>query len=64
MVKVDHSWRTGQKANRDPKLHAIRSATTNAHYKYGMGGLKKEGQHAPKKITLPKMPWDDEKETT
>lgn len=55
----DESWRSGKAANKDRKLTLMRSAKTKANYKVGMGGLPKSKGHAPKPITLPKMPWND-----
>jgi hypothetical protein len=42
----------------------MRGAKTRANYRCGMGGLPKSGAYAPRPITLPKMPWDDEPEAT
>lgn len=28
--------------------------------KYGIGGIEKKGQHAPRRPGMPKMPWDEE----
>lgn len=48
-------------ANTDRTLMRIRQATSAASSRYSIGGVKKEGHFAPRPITLPKMPWDDEK---
>lgn len=60
---VDASWKAGKAANKDRKITVMRAAKTSATYKTGMGGLPKSDGHAPRPITLPKMPWDmaDEK---
>ena len=46
---------------KDERLRLMRAANTKANYKYGMGGLPKGEGHKPRPITLPKMPWDEEK---
>lgn len=28
--------------------------------KYGIGGIEKSGQHAPRKVGMPKMPWEND----
>lgn len=44
----------GKAANIDPKIKLMRSAQTQANYKFGMGGLPKTHKK-PKPITLPKL---------
>lgn len=44
------------------KISAMRRATSGASNRFSIGGVEKKGHFAPKPITLPKTPWDDEKE--
>lgn len=54
-------WRNGKKP-RDRKLEMMRRAKTAVESTHGLGGLEKRGAHAPRPVTLPKMPWEDEQE--
>lgn len=58
---MSEKWKAGKAANRDKKISLLRSAKTKANYKVGMGGLPKSGAHAPKSVTLPKMPWEKDR---
>lgn len=54
-------WKTGRGANRSRTVRVIRSGMSRANDKYGISGVKKEGHRAPRPITLPKMPWEEQK---
>jgi hypothetical protein len=41
------------------KLAMMRQALSRNN-RFNIGGIAKEGHHAPKPITLPKLPWSDE----
>ena len=43
----------------DRKRALMRQAAAQTN-EYGIGGLKKEGGKAPRKPSMPKMPWDEE----
>lgn len=41
-------------------LQILRTSKTKTASKYGEGGLLKQGKLAPKPVSLPKLPWQDE----
>ncbi len=45
------------------KIEIMRRAMGAAINKRGVGGTEKKGGYAPKPITLPKLPWDEGKES-
>lgn len=47
---------------RNKKRELMRRAKTNVNERYGINGRLKE-RYKPRPITLPKMPWDDEKDS-
>lgn len=49
----------GKGANHDRKIRMVRMANSAAGNRHGIGGLEKTKAHAPRPITLAKMPWDD-----
>lgn len=49
---------------RRTKLTAVRQFQTKSESKFSIGGRTKDGKLAPRPITLPKMPWDNDVTTS
>jgi hypothetical protein len=45
---------------RRTKLTVLRTAQTKGESRFTIGGQVKKGAHAPRPITLPKMPWNND----
>lgn len=46
----------------DRRRALMRQADGKVSTKFSLGGHEKQGAHAPRKPSLPKMPWDDKPE--
>ena len=57
-VRDRRPWACSTNANADRKIALMRRAQTLANDRYGIGGKLKLGHHQPRKITLPKVPWE------
>lgn len=53
-MAMNEKWKGGKSTNADPKLRILRSASTAANYKYGMGGLPRKNKTV-KPVSLKKL---------
>lgn len=56
------SWRTSAQTPESKKLEMMRRAKTTAETRHGLGGMQKSLGRSQKPVTLPKMPWNEDKE--